>query len=93
MAHQISEVSGRAEIVYAGDTPGARARGESGRAPDDVGDAAPRRPGVESWALQPVCRQGGRSVEGFRFTVREDCDVLGVVTEHYHHIRRSHRSR
>jgi len=32
--------------------------------------------------------QDGRSVHGFRFTVREDCDVvLGVVTEQYQPIQ------
>jgi phage/plasmid-like protein (TIGR03299 family) len=87
MAHQISDVSGRAEIAYAGETPwhglGVRV--------DGLQTAAEmlRHAGLE-WGvcLQPVCRQDGRPVEGFRFTVREDCDVvLGVVTEHYQPIQ------
>ena len=87
MAHQISEVSGRAEIAYAGETPwhglGVRV--------DGLQTAAEmlRHAGLE-WGvgLQPVCRQDGRPVDGFRFTVREDCDVvLGVVTEQYQPIQ------
>ena len=83
MAHQISEVSGRAEIAYAGETPWHGL----GVKVDGLQTAADmlRHAGLE-WGvgLQQVCRQDGRPVDGFRFTVREDCDVvLGVVTEHY----------
>src|SRR6058998_3504276 len=84
MAHQIS---GRAEIAYAGETPwhglGVRVDGLQ-TAADML-----RHAGLE-WrvGLQPVCRQDGRPVEGFRFTVREDRDViLGVVTEQYQPIQ------
>ena len=87
MAHQISEVSGRAEIAYAGETPwhglGVRVDGLQ-TAADML-----RHAGLE-WrvGLQPVCRQDGRPVEGFRFTIREDYDVvLGVVTEQYQPIQ------
>jgi phage/plasmid-like protein (TIGR03299 family) len=80
-------VSGRAEIAYAGETPWHGLGGEGGRAPDGGGDAPARR---LEWGvgLQPVCRQDGRPVDGFRFTVREDCGVvLGVVTEQYQPIQ------
>src|SRR5262245_97669 len=87
MAHQISQVSGRAEIAYAGETPwhglGARVDGLQ------TASQLLRHAGLD-WVvgIQPVCRQEGRPVEGFRFTVREDCDVvLGVVTEHYQPIQ------
>ncbi len=87
MAHEISDVSGRAEIADAGETPwhglGVRV--------DELQTAAEmlRHAGLE-WGvgLQPVCRQDGRPVDGFRFTVREDRDVvLGVVTEQYQPIQ------
>ena len=83
MAHQISEVSGRAEIASAGATPwhGLRVKVDGLQTAADM----LRHAGLE-WGvgLQQVCRQDGRPVDGFRFTVREDCDVvLGVVTEHY----------
>ena len=87
MAHQISEVSGRAEIAYAGETPWHRL----GVKVDGLKMAADmlRHAGLE-WGvgLQPVCRHDGRPVDGFRFTIREDCDVvLGVVTEQYQPIQ------
>src|SRR5258705_5839551 len=89
MAHQISEVSGRPEIAYARETPwhglGVKVDGLQTAA------AMLRHAGLEwSVSLQPVCRQDGREVEGWRFTVREDRDVvLGVVTEHYAPIQNS----
>src|SRR5262245_2888588 len=89
MAHQISEVSGRAEIAYAGETPWHGL----GVKVDGLQTAAPmlQHAGLEwSVGLQPVCRHDGRAVDGWRFTVREDCDVvLGVVTEHYAPIQNS----
>ena len=81
MTHQISEVNGRAEIAYTGKTPwhglGVKVDGLQS-ATDMI-----RHAGLE-WtvALQSVCRQDGRAVEGYRFTVREDLSiVLGVVTD------------
>src|SRR2546422_3223137 len=81
MTHQISEVNGRAEIAYAGETPwhGLGVKVDGLQTAEDM----IRHAGLE-WmvGLQPVCRDDGRPVEGYRFTVREDRGlVLGVVTD------------
>ena len=87
MTHQISEVNGRAEIAYAGETPwhGLGVKVDGLQTAEDM----IRHAGLE-WmvGLQPVCRDDGRPVEGYRFTVREDRGlVLGVVTDQYEPIQ------
>ena len=87
MTHQISEVNGRAELAYAGETPwhGLGVKVDRLQTAEDM----IRHAGLE-WmvGLQPVCRDDGRPVEGYCFTVREDRGiVLGVVTDQYEPIQ------
>src|SRR5207247_3545561 len=87
MTHQISEVNGRAEIAYAGETPwhGLGVKVDGLQTAEDM----IRHAGLE-WmvGLRRVCGDDGRPVEGYRFTVREDRGlVLGVVTDQYEPIQ------
>src|SRR2546428_7341061 len=87
MTQEISEMIGGAELAYEGKPrwQGREVRVDGLQTAEDM----TRHAGLEGMVgLQPVCRDDGRPVEGYRFTVREDRGlVLGVVTAQYEPIQ------